>query len=85
MTPDQINEVKVTNRGFVYKGNVIVAITGLDTLLEEKVVETPQVIAPKATVNSTTVLTPKPEVTLDYVKVEPETKPEVKRTVRKKK
>ena len=35
MTPDQINEVEVTDRGFVYKGNLIVAVSGLSEEVEK--------------------------------------------------
>lgn len=45
MTPDQINEVKITDRGFVYKGNLIVAIPGLSSEIA-KVIEQVEKIEP---------------------------------------
>lgn len=40
MRPDQIEEVKVTDSGFVYKGNLIVAISGLTKEIEDVTIET---------------------------------------------
>lgn len=45
MTADQINEVEITNRGFVYKGNLIAAVSGLSDEVE-KVIEEVEKIEP---------------------------------------
>lgn len=39
LTPNQQNEIQVTNKGFVYKGNLMVAIRDLDKLVKEEKVE----------------------------------------------